>query len=198
MLSKSRGWLVDQLGDSKKSRTSRRRDKSPSHPWLARPTPAIMCLHAIGPMPISHQPISPSSPTDFDRPWQGARGAADRGQGEVNAPLAPAGPRRADTRTGWLRDTVPSRRVHSPWSSSKAPERGCPIPRAICPDRTWRGPPGSFNPGQLSFRLPPKTCPGLLCPRSGAGVRLTGSCQEQHPPSDVVLTSAQKGRPPRR
>lgn len=175
------GWLINLA--RAKSRPSRRRDKSPSHPWLARPTPAIMYLHAIGPMQISRQSISPSSPTDFDRPWQGARGAADRGQGGSQVPpLAPAGPRRADTRTGWLRDAVPVESDTFPVDFGREP-RGVvvPSPEQYVPTELGVARLGHLTRGNSPSACPPKACPGLLCPRSGAGVRLTGSCQEQHP-----------------
>lgn len=110
-------------------------------------------------------PFSPSSPTDFDRPWQGARGAADRGQGGSQVPpLAPAGPRRADTRTGWLRDAVPVESDTFPVDFGREP-RGVVVPS---PEQYVPTELGVARLGHLTRGNSPSACPPRLAQDSCA------------------------------
>lgn len=91
-LSKSRCWLVDQLGESKKVVPGAGAMKSPSHPWLARPTLAVrstctrsaQCQYLINPF----SPPLPQTLIDHGRARAGRR---IEGRGS-QVPLGTCGP----------------------------------------------------------------------------------------------------------
>lgn len=186
---------------------AREERKCPSHPWLLRgphsqlpardrPNANITAVHFPSSSPSTHRTDMIDGQTMAGR----ARGGGSRRRGGVKSPWRcgslPPPARRYAYGDSCLTPSRPGGSFSVGALRRRPPERGCPIFRAICPDRICRGPPGAFNPVQLFLRLgppgcPPRLCPGLLCPRSGAGVRLTGlsqrasrsSCQRAPPTS---------------
>lgn len=173
-LPKSRGRGA-QLGESK-SRPWHRREISPSHPWLARPTLAITCTRSAQCL----FPSFPSTQIDGQTMPGRARGGGSRSRGS-QSPWRCGLPRRVDRVQDSCVTPSPSRRF-VPRVARRAPECGCPISRAICPDRTWRGPPRHLTRCNSYLRLPQTAqgLPGIPVSRSGAGVHLTGSSQRPH------------------